>query len=157
MNLGRLLTIVVSAERVVSCRGGVAGSITLSTGLTPDKGISKLISGLRCWADSEAGTVNVAPVTPLKAETLDGVAAGIHDGVVGVASSSKRLTEDGDVALLILARVVLSIGVVLELPGGHLPGVPAGNVGGNTTDLRWRASGLVDLGKTLSTRLCLMG
>lgn len=154
MRRERLLTIFMPAERVVSCRGGVAGSITLSTGLTPDKGINKLVSSISRWADSEAGTINVAPVTPLKTETLNGIAAGVNDGVVGVACSSKRLTKDGDIAVLILALIVLSIRVVLELSGVQLESVPARNVGGNTTNLRWRASGLVDLGKTLRTRRC---
>jgi hypothetical protein len=145
-----LLTICQTAERVVSCGGGVASSVTLSTWLTPDKGISKSVASGGCWADTEAGTVDVAPVTPLKTETSDGIAAGIHDGVVGMACGRKSSTKIGDVAVLILALVVLSVRGVLELSRSLLPGVPPSNVGGNTTDLRWGASGLVNLGKTLS-------
>ena len=61
--LGRGLEgIGLAAERVVAVSAGVAGAVGLATGLNPDEGIGELGAGVSRGADTEASTVNVAPV-----------------------------------------------------------------------------------------------
>lgn len=90
---------------------------------------------------------------PLQTETLDTVTAGIDNGVVGHAGGLEGGTEDLDVGLLVLALVPLGVGGVSELARLHVPRVPPGNVGGNTTELRGAAGGLVHRGELLRAGL----
>ena len=149
-----MLTIFLSAVRVVALGASVAGTIGFTTGLDPDEGISLRVTSLTGWADTETGAVDVAPVTPLLAETGNGVTASINDGIVGHASSLELLAEGSDVLLLVLALVPLSISGLGEFTGRKVPGVPASDVGGETTELLGATTGLVGLGELLSTRLC---
>jgi len=73
--------------------------------------------------------------------------------VVGHASRLELSTESLDVDLLILALVPLGIGGIGELAGAEIPGVPAGDVGSDTTDLRGAAGGLVGVSKLLRAGL----
>lgn len=81
---------------------------------------------------------------PLLTETLNTVAAGVDDGVVGHAGGLEGGAEDLDVGLLVLALVPLGVGGVGELAGLHVPRVPAGDVGGDAAELRGAAGSLVD-------------
>jgi hypothetical protein len=92
-------------------------------------------------------------VTPLLAETLNATAASIDDSLVWHTSSLERISEDVDVALLVVALVVLAVGGVFEFTRGLGPRVPSSNVGRDTADLGWGASSLVNLGELLSTGL----
>lgn len=150
---GGLVGIGLSAVRVVTGSTLVAGTVRLTTGLTPNEGIGQLVTGVGSRADTETSTVDVAPVTPLLTEAGNGVTASVHDGVVGEARGLEGGRELGDVGLLVLARVVLGVRRVRELTGLLVPRVPSGNVGGITTKLLGAASGLVDLGELLGTGL----
>ena len=87
-SLGRgLVGIGLTAVRVVSGGARVAGSVRLTTGLTPDEGIGQLETSVSGGADTETSAVNVAPVTPFLTETSDGVSASVDDGVLGETSS----------------------------------------------------------------------
>jgi hypothetical protein len=143
----------VSTERIVTVSTWVADSIRLSSRLSPDESIDKRIVSGTGWSDTETSTNNVAPISPCGTETSDTVTSGINDGVVGHTSSLEKRSKGVYVSLLILALVVLGIGGGGELSWGLLECVPSGNVGRDTKDLLWRASGLVDLGETLGTRL----
>lgn len=152
--LGRgLVGIRLAAEAVVADGGAVAGTVRLATGLDPHESVGELEASVSSGADTETGTADVAPVTPFLTETLDTVAASINDGVVWHTSRLELLTELGDVDLLVLALVVLGIRGGRELAGAQVPGVPASNVGGNTTELLGGASSLVSLGQLLGARL----
>lgn len=54
----------MSAEAVVPSRTRVAGTIRLTTGLDPHKRVGKLVTSAARWSHTEAGAVDVAPVTP---------------------------------------------------------------------------------------------
>lgn len=149
----RLESVRLSAERVVADGAGIRGTIGLTTGLDPDKGIRKAGASVGGGADTETGAVDVAPVAPLLAEMLDTVAAGIDDGLAGHASRLEFGREGLDVELLVLALVPLGVGGIGELSGAEVPGVPAGNVGGDTADLLGGASVLVNGGELLGTGL----
>jgi len=152
--LGRgVVGIRVTAEAVVADGRGVAGAVRLATGLDPDEGIGKLGAGGGSRADTEAGSLDVAPVAPFLTETGDGVTAGIDNGVVGHAGGLEGSAEGLDVDLLVLALVVLGIRGRGELAGALVPRIPAGNVGGNTTELLGLAGGSVGLGQLLRTGL----
>lgn len=152
--LGRRLEgIGLAAEAVITNSRAVGSTIRLTAGLDPDEGISQLEAGVGRGGTAEAGTVDVAPVTPLLAETLDTVAASVDDGVVGHAGGLEALAKGVDVSALVLARVVLGVGGGGELAGGQVPGVPAGHVGGDATELLGAAGGLVGLGELLGAGL----
>lgn len=153
-SLGRgLVRIVLAAVAVVAGSGGVGGTIRLTTGLNPDESISERVAGAGGWADTETGTGNVAPVTPLLAEVGDTVAAGIHDSLGWHTGALELGRKELDVCLLVLSLVPLGVGGLGELSRIHIPLVPAGNVGGESTDLLGRARVLVDGRKLLSSGL----
>ena len=58
------------AGRVIARRGGVRGTVALSSGLDPDDGVNVRRAGACGRADTEASTLDVAPVTPLLTEVL---------------------------------------------------------------------------------------
>jgi hypothetical protein len=60
----RLKGIRVTAVGIVSCSGGVGGSVALSTWLNPDEGILERITSVGGWTDTETGSDNIAPITP---------------------------------------------------------------------------------------------
>lgn len=151
---GRLEGILLATERVVAGSAAVRGTIGLTTGLDPDERVDEGATSAGRGANTETGTLDVAPVTPLLAESLDGVTAGIDDGLAGHASLLELGREELDVLLLVLGLVPLGVSGLGELSWAKVPGVPAGNVGSNTTDGLGASSILVDLGETLSTGLC---
>lgn len=61
---GRLEGIAVSAVGVVARRGGVRGTVTLTTGLDPDESVLKSITSVGGEGGTEASANDVAPVTP---------------------------------------------------------------------------------------------
>jgi hypothetical protein len=152
---GWLERIVLSAERIVAGGGRVAGSVGLATGLDPDKGVDERVSGGACGAYTEAGALDVAPVTPLLAETLDTVAGCVDDGLAGHAGGLELGGDHGDVELLVLRLVVLRVSGFGELAGGKIVCVPACNVGGETADLLGAAGVLVNGGELLGSGLYL--
>lgn len=149
------LTIRVSTEGIVSISTRVRDTIRLSTWLTPDESIHQSVARRASWSNTETSTVDVTPVTPLETETLDGVASGINDGVVGHAGRLEEGSEGLDVSLLVLALVVLSVRGAGEFSWGGGKCIPAGDVGCEAEYLLWGASGLVDLGDSFGSRLWL--
>jgi len=143
----------MTTERVITVSAGVADTIGFSTGLDPDEGIDERIACGRGRSDTEASTVDVAPVTPLETEALDSIAASVDDGVVGHACGLEGRSECCDVALLVLALVVLGIRGFFEFSRVHGPGVPSCNVGSDTEDLFGASGSLVGAGEHLGTRL----
>jgi hypothetical protein len=121
MSYRKKLTIGLAAERVITVSRAVAGTVALTTGLDPDEGISQAVASAASGADTETGTVDVAPVTPRLAEVLNGVTASIHDSLSGHAVLGEERREGIDVGLLVLAVVVSSIGGVGELSWGEVP------------------------------------
>lgn len=146
--------VVLTAVRVVAGSRRVGGTVGLTAGLDPDEGISLAGAGAGGRADTEAGAVDVAPVTPLLAETLDGVAASVDDGLAGHTGVLEERAEGLNVDLLVLALVPLGVGSLGELSWAEIPCVPTGDVGGEAADLLGRAGVLVDLGEFLRTGLC---
>lgn len=49
---------------VVASRAGVGSTVTLSTGLDPDEGVSERVAGVGGGADTEPSADDVAPVAP---------------------------------------------------------------------------------------------
>jgi hypothetical protein len=62
--------------------------------------------------------------------------------------------EELDVLLLVLCFVPLGVGGLGELSWGKVPGVPAGDVGGDTADGLGATGVLVDGGEFLGSGLC---
>lgn len=145
--------IVLSAERVIAVGAGVRGTVRLATGLDPDEGVDEAGASGASRADTEAGTVDVAPVTPLLAETGDTVAASVDDSLGWHAGALELGGEEGNVLLLVLGLVPLGIGGLGELSWRQVEGVPASNVGGDTTDALGRTSILVYGGELLGSGL----
>lgn len=98
---------------------------------------------------TEASVNNVTPSTPLLTTTGVAGAAGVDDGIAGHASGLEGRAEELEEELLVLGLVVLTIGVVGELSGDHVPLVPAGNVGGDTANLGGATGIDVDAGELL--------
>lgn len=142
-----------TAERIIPRRRAIRRTIRLATRLDPDKGIDKRVARGARGADAEARALDVAPVAPLLAEAGDGVAARVDDGLAGHAGGLELGREEGDELLLVLRLVPLRVGGFGELTGGQVVGVPAGDVGGDSTDLLGGAGGLVGLGELLGTGL----
>jgi hypothetical protein len=151
---GGLERIRLTTVRVVAVSRGIAGTIRLATGLDPDKGVDEGVASGGRRAHTEAGAVDVAPVTPLLAKPSDTVAGGVDNGLAGHASGLELGREEADVELLVLGLVVLAVGGAGELAGAQVEGVPAGDVGGDTADLLGASGRLVDLGELLGTGLC---
>jgi len=127
---------------IVANGRGVGGAVTLSTGLDPDKRISKRIASVRRRADAEARADDVAPVAPLLLLCwLDAVAAGVGDEVGWEAGSGQERRDGVDVALLVAGGVGRRIGGA----GGDAPGVVVGDVGGEAADGGGRAGGFVEV------------
>lgn len=74
-----------TAVRVVAGRRAVRGTIGLATRLDPDESIDEGVASAAGRADTKASALDVAPVAPLLAETGDGVAASVDDGLAGHA------------------------------------------------------------------------
>ncbi len=152
-SLGRRLEgILVAAERIVTIRAGVADTIRLSARLDPDEGIDEGVAGARGRTDTETSSDDVAPVAPFETEALDGVAAGVDDGVSGHTALLEERAEGGNVALLVLALVVFGVRGALEFARGLGECVPACDVGGDAEDLLGGAGGLVDACEPVGTR-----
>jgi hypothetical protein len=77
----RLERIVLSAERIVPVCAAIARTIRLATRLDPHKRINKCVAGLAGGTHTEAGALDVAPVTPLLAEASHTVARSVDDGL----------------------------------------------------------------------------
>lgn len=76
-SLGRgLVGVGHSAEGVVARSRGVAGAVGFTSGLSPDEGVDEIGTSAGRGADTEAGTLDVAPVTPFLTETGHTVAVG---------------------------------------------------------------------------------
>jgi hypothetical protein len=142
----------VTAEGIVTVGSGIAGTIRFTTGLDPDESINVGVASAASRTDTETGTLDVAPITPLWAETSDTAAASINDSLGGHTGALEGGTEVLDVELLVLALVPLSIRELGKLAGALVERVVAGNVGRNTTELLRRASSLVDRGELFGTR-----
>jgi hypothetical protein len=68
-----LESVALAAEGVVADSGCVAGAVRLASGLAPDEGIDVRVTSVSGGANTKACSVDVAPVTPLLAETSDTV------------------------------------------------------------------------------------
>lgn len=98
-----LLGVRETAVGVVAGARGVRGTVALASGLDPDDGVDERRAGVGRRAGTEAGVVDVAPVTPLLADVLDTGAALVDDEVRGEALLGQQRREGVDVELLIVA------------------------------------------------------
>jgi hypothetical protein len=60
----RLQGIRVATVGIITSGSGVGGAITLSTWLNPNECILEAVAGIGGWADTEACTDQIAPVSP---------------------------------------------------------------------------------------------
>lgn len=148
-----LVGVVLAAEAIVASSARIRGTVTLAAGLSPNESVRLGVTRISGRSNTETGAVDVAPVTPLLAETGDGVATGVHDGIVGHAGRLELGAELCHVRLLVLAAVVLGVLGAGELTGALVPRVPASDVGRETADLLRRACILVDRGEALGSGL----
>jgi hypothetical protein len=153
----RLESVVLATERVVAGSRGITRTVRLTTGLNPDERVDERRAGVGGRADTETGAVDVAPVTPLEAQTGDAVAGSVDDGLAGHTGGLELRRDELDEQLLVLGLVPLGVGGFGELAGRLVPRVPAGDVGGNTADLLGAAGVLVNGGELLGTGLCGCG
>lgn len=107
----------VTAERVVTDGRAVGGTIRLTTGLDPDKGVDERVVSPGGGADTETGTVNIAPVAPCLTETLNGVAASIDDSLAGHAGGLELGREELDVQFLVLGLLYCASASLENSPG----------------------------------------
>jgi hypothetical protein len=68
---------------IISRSRAVTGTVRLSSGLDPDDGVDVAGTGRGRGASTEAGAVNVAPVTPLITDVLDTRAALVDEELGG--------------------------------------------------------------------------
>jgi hypothetical protein len=80
----RLERILLTTEGVVAGSRAVRRTVRLTTGLDPDERVDERGASVGGGSDTETGAVDVAPVTPLEAETADGVAASIDVAWLGI-------------------------------------------------------------------------
>lgn len=78
---------------VESGRRGVAGTVTLASGLGPDDGIDGGEPSVGRGARAEAGALDVAPVTPLLTDVLHTGATLVDDEVGGESGGSEKGRE----------------------------------------------------------------
>jgi len=112
-----LVGIALAAEGVVPSRAAIASTVALTTGLAPHKGVDKAGARVSRGPDTEASAVDIAPVAPFGAQTRDGVAARIDNGLAWHAVCNELRTDERDVELFVLRLVVLSVGRVCEFAG----------------------------------------
>lgn len=84
---------------------------------------------------------------------MHGVTAGVDDGLRWHARGLQVGCEELDVGLLVLSLVVLRVGAGGEFAGCEVPGVPTGDVGGDTTEGLGLAGGDVGVCEDLGTGL----
>ena len=119
-----LLGVRETAVGVVAGGTGVAGAITFTSRLDPDNRIDQAGTSVCCGAGTEAGLVNIAPITPLLTDVLDTRATLIDDEVGREALLCQKRGKRIDVVDLIVVRVTLGDGV----GGGGREGVVVGDV-----------------------------
>ncbi|KAH9872994.1 hypothetical protein J1614_005390 [Plenodomus biglobosus] len=153
----RLERILHATEAVVALGARIARAIALTTGLDPDKAVDKAAARVGGGPDAKASTVDIAPVAPFAAQTGDGVAARVDNGLAGHAFVPELGREELDVELLVLRLVVLGVAGGGELAGCLVPGVPAGDVGGDAADGLGAAGVLVHGCEFFGTGLCWEG
>jgi hypothetical protein len=93
-----------SAGRVEANRGAVRGTVALTTGLDPDDGVDERVTSVGRRASTEAGTLDVAPVTPLLTDVLDTRASLVDDEVGGEVVLRKQGSEGVDVVGLFTCK-----------------------------------------------------
>ncbi len=72
-----------STVRVKASSGTVRGTVAFTSRLNQDNSINKAGAGVRGWAHSETGTLDVTPVTPLAPDVLNTRTTLIDDEVSG--------------------------------------------------------------------------
>jgi len=141
---GRTERIGHAAVSVVSHGRGVGGTVALATWLDPDVGVEESVGRDGVWADTETGSLGIAPVSPCGLTSWLLSRSGlVDDEVSGEASLGQKRSEVSNVGLFVARWVSLGV----RWAGGDGPGVVVGNVGGETTDLGWRSSSLDDFGE----------
>lgn len=124
------LGIWATAHRIVTGGAGVGGTVGLSSWLDPDDGIDVLVSSVGGWAETETGTLDVAPVAPSRADVLDTRTALVDDELSVPSLGAEHRSKGVDVVGLVVVRVALGGWV----GRGSSEGVVVGNVGSETTD-----------------------
>jgi hypothetical protein len=113
-----------TASRVVANGRGIRSTIAFTSGLDPNDSIDVRVTGGGGGADTETGSLDVAPVTPLGTDVLDTRATQIDDEVSGEAIGGELGAEGVDVVGLVVVGVARGDGVWAG--GGE--GVVVGNV-----------------------------
>ena len=139
-----------TAVEVVAGGAGVAGTVTLTTGLDPDEGVEPVITGVSGRSGTETGALGVAPVAPL--ELAGGLLAGtalVGDELdTGPSGLDQERTESVDELLLVVDGVRGGV----RGRRAERPGVVVGDVGDETTERLGGAGILVDLGVQRSSQ-----
>ena len=135
---------------VVASSRRVRSTIGLATGLDPDEGISKRVTSVGRRSETETSSGSVAPVTLLLLASRLLTGSALVDDELGVGPTLLLKERRKSVDELLLIVVGVALGVVGL--GGELPAVVVGDVGGETSEARRLASGLVDLTVELSGR-----
>lgn len=71
---------------IIADRRCVASSITFASGLDPDDSVNEGRTGAQCGVRSEAGTLDVTPISPCTSDVLDTRATLVDDEVSGESS-----------------------------------------------------------------------
>lgn len=94
-----------TASRVVTRRRCIRSAITFTSGLDPYDSIDVRVTGGGGGAHTEAGSLDVAPVTPLNTDVLDTGATLIDDEVGGEARGCEHGAQGVDVVDLVVVGV----------------------------------------------------
>jgi hypothetical protein len=149
-----LIRILIPAERIEPIGASITSTIRLTTRLNPNERIDKGVTSGSSGTHAETRALDVAPVAPFLAETGDGVAASVDDGLGRHAGGLELGAEERNVLLLVLGLVPLCVGGFAELAWGEVVCVPASDVSRDTANLLGGACGFVDVGEALGTGLC---
>lgn len=149
----RVEGILLSTERIIPRRRSIRRPIRLTTRLNPHKRIGIARPGSPRRPDAETRALNIAPVTPLLAQPGNGIASRVDDSLTRHASRFEQGAECLHVDLFVLALVPLGVCCFGEFTRGEVPGVPAGDVGGDAADLLGGAGFLVGVGEFFGTGL----
>jgi hypothetical protein len=128
-----------AAVKIVSRGRRVAGSIGLTRNLSPVKSVNDIEpseSGVGGRSDSEAGSLDVAPIAARRSGVGHSVARSIDDEALSADSGrSESLVQEVDVVNFVNGLVVLALevaGVVCARGGAE--GLIIGGVGGKSSD-----------------------
>lgn len=78
---------------VIARRGGVGGTVTLTSGLDPDDGVDEAGASVGGRAGTETSALDIAPVAPLISDVLNARATLVDDEVSREATAAELGSE----------------------------------------------------------------